>query len=425
MHLGCYYAHTMPLEKVANMPKIAAIGSTSVARRKFGFTKKSLDKLPPPTNAQRAYFYDSLTRGLALAVSPAGKKTFVLYRKVAGRPERITIGPFPDLSIQQARGKAAELNGAIARGENPARNKRSVRDENTLGELFNRYLEEHLKPKRKSWNSSKGLFERHLKNWKLRKISEIRRTDVVALHTRIGANCGKVTANRVVELLRALFNRATAAWEWNGQNPAAKVEGFPEHERERFLQPDELPAFWKALQAEQNVTARDYFLISLLTGARRSNVQSMRWAELNFPAATWRIPEIKSKSGDAMTITLSAEAQAILHTRKALSTSEFVFPGVGKTGHLIEPKSAWQRVLNRAGISDLRIHDLRRTLGSWQAAQGTSLQIIGKSLGHKSLETTRIYARLNLDPVRASVNAATDAMLLAATATPLLVQNNE
>nr|MBA3916059.1 tyrosine-type recombinase/integrase [Terriglobales bacterium] len=348
------------------MHKLDAIGSKSVARRKFGFTKRLLDKLPLPANSQRAYFYDSLTRGLALAGSPAGKKVFVLYRKVAGRPERITIGPYPDLTIEQARGRAAELNGAIARGENPARDKRSVRDENTLAELFDKYLEDHLKPKRKQWASTKALFDLHLKNWRLRKISEIRRTDVIGLHTRIGTNSGKHTANRVVELLRALFNRAIA-WEWNGLNPAAKVEAFPERERERFLQPDELPAFWKALHAEENETARDYILMSLLTGARRSNVQSMNWNEINFQAATWRIPEIKSKSGEAMTITLSAPALAILHTRKASSDSQFVFPGVGKSGHLIEPKSAWKRIIDRAGISDLRIHDLRRTLGSWQA----------------------------------------------------------
>jgi integrase len=80
----------------------------------------------------------------------------------------------------------------------------------------------------------------------------------------------------------------------------------------------------------------------------------------------------------------------------------------------MEPKTAWKRILTRAGIQDLRIHDLRRTLGSWQAATGASLPIIGKSLGHKSLGATQIYARLNLDPVRESLNKATDALLQAA-----------
>src|SRR6185503_5001402 len=94
--------------------------------------------------------------------------------------------------------------------------------------------------------------------------------------------------------------------------------------------------------------------------------------------------------------------------------TQYVFPGSGKSGHLEEPKKGWQRILTRAGIADLRIHDLRRTLGSWQAKQGASLAIIGKSLNHKNQNTTAIYARLDLDPVRDSVNTATSAMMAAA-----------
>jgi integrase len=138
----------------------------------------------------------------------------------------------------------------------------------------------------------------------------------------------------------------------------------------------------------------------------------MRWEEINLEQAKWRIPV--TKHGDSETVTLSPEVLAILDTRKASAVREWVFPGTGRSGHLEEPKAAWKRILQRAKIRDLRLHDLRRTLGSWQAAGGSSLIVIGKSLGHKSLAATQIYARLNLDPVRASVNAATAAMMLAA-----------
>ena len=399
-------------------PKVtefATQSSTSVARRnsskRFGFTKKLLDKVSLPTNAQRAYFYDAMTRGLALAVSPAGKKVFVLYRKVAGRPERITIGLYPDLSIEQARDRAAELNGAIARGENPAAKRRIVREEMTLNELFQTYLEHHAKPHKKTWRDDEGIFRLHLSAWKLRKISEIRRMDVVTLHARIGAKSGPYTANRLVELLSSMFNKAVE-WGWNGENPATKIKAFKERKRERFLQPEEVPNFFQSLAAEPNETIRDYVFISLLTGARRANVQAMRWEEINFPAATWTIPE--TKNGESVAVALSVTAVGILKNRKESSKSEWVFPGQGASGHLVAPKTAWKRILERAGIQDLRIHDLRRTLGSWQAATGASLPIIGKSLGHKSLAATQVYARLNLDPVRASVNLATDALLLAA-----------
>jgi len=107
----------------------------------------------------------------------------------------------------------------------------------------------------------------------------------------------------------------------------------------------------------------------------------------------------------------------VLRNRMPSLAARFVFPGGGKTGHLGEPKKGWQRILAPAEIADLCIHDLRRTLGSWQAKQGTSLAIIGKSLNHKTQNTTAIYARLDLDPVRDSVNAATSAMMAAASTT--------
>jgi integrase len=111
---------------------------------------------------------------------------------------------------------------------------------------------------------------------------------------------------------------------------------------------------------------------------------------------------------ETLTIVLTPLVVQILETRKASSTSPWVFPGTGKTKHLVEPKSAWRRILKRAALTDLRLHDLRRTLGSWQAATGASLPVIGKSLGHSSLAATAIYARLDTDPIRASVERATN-----------------
>lgn len=172
-----------------------------------------------------------------------------------------------------------------------------------------------------------------------------------------------------------------------------------------------MPRFFEALAEEPNHTIRDYFLISLLTGARRANVLSMRWQDINFERAEWRIE--RTKNNDPQTITLTPEAIEILKNRQPSDTAIYVFPSTGKSGHLIEPKKGWQRVLERAGIKDLRIHDLRRTLGSWQAKTGASLAIVGKSLNHRSPNTTAIYARLDLDPVRESLERATSAMLVA------------
>jgi integrase len=223
------------------------------------------------------------------------------------------------------------------------------------------------------------------------------------------------------------------------------------------LQADELPRFYAALAEEPNETIRDYFLLSLLTGARRSNALAMRWDEIDFARAEWRIP--RTKNNDPQTVPLTPEALAILEQRRPRPASGYVFPGDGESGHLVEPRGGWQRIFDRdelaqlgtlirnAGsrfkpiegenlseslirarreakrrrlntdkcrMADLRIHDLRRTLGSWQARTGASLAIIGKSLNHKNVQTTAIYSRLDIDPVRESVERATSAMLVAA-----------
>ncbi len=173
-----------------------------------------------------------------------------------------------------------------------------------------------------------------------------------------------------------------------------------------------MPKFYAAVAEEPNETIRDYSLVELLTGARRSNVLSMEWEEISFERREWFIPA--TKNGDSQIVTLHEEAIAILQRRKPESNSPFVFPGEGKTGHLVEPKKGWKRILNSSGIKNLKMHDLRRTLGSWQAKTGASMVIIGKSLNHKSVQSTAIYARLDLDPVRESVDIAADAILTAA-----------
>jgi integrase len=409
-------------QNISRLPQISDGRSKLVAKSKFNFTKKHLAGLPIP-KSRAEYFYDTHARGLAVRVAAkTGRIVFVLYRRIAGRPERVTIGQFPDMSIDQARLRADELNGAIARGENPSENRRTLKAESTLGELFTVYLEAHAKHHKKTWPNDVSAFNLHLHGWRLRKLSDIRPADVMTLHTRIGADSGKYAANRIVELLSSMFGRALA-WGWKGENPAARVKPFREKKRDRFLQPEELPRFFVALAEEQNETFRDYVLLSLFTGARRANVQDMRWPEISFSRATWQIPE--TKSGESVDIALVDSAIAILEARQASATGEWVFPGTGRTGHLVEPKRAWASLLKRAGIEGLRLHDLRRTLGSWEASTGASLIVIGKSLGHLNTATTQVYARLNLDPVRAAVNKATDAMLLAGGISPRLLRPKE
>ncbi len=173
------------------------------------------------------------------------------------------------------------------------------------------------------------------------------------------------------------------------------------------------------LLSGQVARTRDFVLLSLLTGARKGNVLAMQWCDLNTEQGYWRIPD--TKNDEPLTVPLVPEAVAILQARRAQqpANNPWVFPGTGRTGHLTSPKGAWKSVLKQAGLENLRIHDLRRSLGSWQARLGANLAVIGKSLGHKDLASTLIYSRLDLDPVRESVERATSAMFSAAGVKPL------
>jgi integrase len=378
----------------------------------MNFTKAAIEALPSPPKGGRSYYYDTRQRGLGIRVNGGGAKTFIVYRWVNGKPERITLGRYLDLTIEQARGAAAEANAAIARGENPNDKRRAGRAELTFGELFHEYMERHAKIHKRSWKEDQGQYDRYLFAWAKRKLSHITRTDVQRLHHAIGNSKGHYAANRLLALLSSVFNQAKNLGLWEKASPATGIKKFRETSRDRFIQEDEFPRFFAALDEEPNETIRDYVLVSLLTGARRSNVLAMNWENIHLERAEWRIP--MTKNGTSQVVPLSPEVVTILNQRRSQVESEWVFPGGGADGHLVEPRKGWERILDRAGITDLRLHDLRRTLGSWQARGGASLAIIGKSLNHKTPAATAIYARLDLDPVRQSVNAANTAILTAA-----------
>lgn len=154
------------------------------------------------------------------------------------------------------------------------------------------------------------------------------------------------------------------------------------------------------------IISETYIYTSLFTGARKSNVLAMRWENINFERCEWLIPE--TKNGESLRIYLT---EISIRYFKKPSQGEWVFESIGKTGHLAEPKSGWKRILQRAGIKDLRLHGLRRTLSSWQAATGANSYIIGRSLGNKNPQSTAIYARLSIDPIKDSVEKATQTML--------------
>lgn len=432
----------------------------------FKFTKERLLALPTPAPGARATYRDTEAGGLELRVSGTGAKSFSWYRRIKnGQPERVTLGRFPEVTVQQARAEADRLNAARVAGDSPAATRRTRRQEQTFAELFGEYIQRHAKAHKKTWKEDQQRFDQYLASSLGRhRLSAVTRDMISKLHADITSAGHPVVANRVLALVSSVFGRAIE-WSRLEVNPAKGVRRNRETSRDRFLRSDELPRFFASVNQEPNEVLRDAFLMMLFTGARRANVLAMAWEEIDDATGTWRIPD--TKNGEPLVVPLTAPAVSILAQRRDMGVnSRFVFPGYGDTGHVVEPRKAWVRIFDRdelahirakvqtagcgeAELSELssgtleqqldqarkladsmkvdrsdcrlpqtRIHDLRRTMGSWQANTGASLAVIGKSLGHKNRATTDIYARLQVDPVREAMGTAAAAMLSAGQIVP-------
>lgn len=374
---------------------------------KENFTVSYLNSLPNAEKGKRYVVYDKKIPQLSVRVTDAGTKSFLIQKRQGSSILKITLGKFPQMTIDQARKKCLEQLSSLASGKNPNVEKRNLRKEITLGDLFKIYMERYSKIKKISWKYDEVEIPKFLSKWFGRKISDISKTNVLKLHEEITRNNGSYQANRLLERLKSMYNRAIE-WGWDGINPCNGIKKNREYKRDRFVKPKEFPSFFEALQSEESAVARNYIWLSLLTGARKSNVLAMRWEDIDFELKVWKIPQ--TKNGDPLNVPLTEEAITILKSIEQVS--EWVFPSPKDINkHFVDPKKAWHRILKKAGINDLRIHDIRRTLASYQAIAGAPLNIIGKSLGHKTSAATEIYARLTTDPVRSSMEKATQMML--------------
>jgi integrase len=208
-----------------------------------------------------------------------------------------------------------------------------------------------------------------------------------------------------------MFNLAHSWGIYSQENPATRIELFKEEKRDRFIRPDELPRLMESLRQEPNPYIRGALLTCLLTGQRKSEVLSMKWEDVHLDQGVWRIPT--TKAGRPHLVPLPGPVSELLRNLPLVADNPFVFAGRGKS-HLINISKPWNEIRARAGLPDVRIHDLRRTVGSWLAGSGASLPLIGKVLNHSQPSTTAIYARLDIEPVRVALEANAQRMLLVA-----------
>ena len=376
---------------------------------KLNFTQTTLKALPP-IHGKQYWVTDTKIGELSVCVNWSGKKSFYYYQKLNKVVRRVKLGQVGKMTVEQARTEARKLSGQYELGMKPLEERKAAQQELRLSELFELYYEQHCLRYIKRPAFTKLLFNCHLlPAFGNHKLSEISRADVRKLHAKLTTSSGPALANRAVETLRPMLNFAIAEDYLNGANPATLIKKNFLPSRERFLDSNEITLFFRALHQEPNRDFIDLFTLLLLTGARKGNVLSMRWADVNLETRMWTLSGAYTKNGFTNVIVIPSEGAEILKRRLASRepSSAFVFPGSGRAGHLADPKKAWARLKKRMGVDDIRIHDLRRTLASHMAMEGVPLTIIGKALNHRSISATTIYARLSEQSVKAAVDAVT------------------
>lgn len=374
------------------------------------FTKAAIEAIVPPVSG-KVRIKDAKQHGLVLLVMASGARSFYYYAKHGGTLYERQLGRYPVMTVDQARQAAALLQSELSRGVDP---KKATPTEPTLGEIWEWWWEGHAKPKASARRqiSETGLWRLHLAPvFEHRRLQTITRSDLRAHHVELGNRVGHRTANYAMAMVRSMWNKALIYELTQLANPADRLEKFPEVKRDRRMMPAEAAAFFEAVAASRP-TIRDFVLLLLFTGARRRNVQAMRWDEIDWQARTWRIP--KTKGGKPQVIPLEDAELELLRARFDVSdgVSPYVFPS--RTGaacpYMSEPKKGWAALCQRAGIKDFRMHDLRRTLASFMVDTGSSLAVVGSALGHTSPAATAIYARIQLDPVRLAKRRALEAI---------------
>lgn len=375
-------------------------------------TKRVVDAAKP--GPKDFFIWDDEMPGYGLRVMPSGWKSYVVQYRSGGRTRRVSFSHCSTLTPEEARIRARELLSAVDKGGNPAEDIKARRLSPTVGEVCERFMSEHTSVRCKPSTASE--YRRSVDLFIVpaignHKVVDIERADVAQLHHEM-RNI-PYQANRTLGVLSKLFNLAEI-WglRRDGSNPCRHVAKYTEARRERYLSADELRRLGVALgDAEREGKESSHviaaFRLLILTGCRLGEIQTLKWPYIS----GHRIFLPDSKTG-AKTIYLGDAAVAVLAAVPRIPGNEYVIAGEVAGQYWKDLQRPWRRIRKRAGLGDLRIHDLRHSFASSAVANGESLPMIGKLLGHKQVQTTARYAHLADDPVRRSAEAVSSGIAL-------------
>ena len=346
---------------------------------------------------------DSELRGFGIRILPSGAHSyFVRYRR-GGQRRRISLGSHGTLIPEQARARAIQLLARVGAGEDPAASRQSGGHIITVADLAKRFDEEHitvrLKPKSaEGYRSNLRLFI--VPALGRFKAADVARADVAKLHHDLRHS--RYQANRSLALLSKMFNLAEM-WGLrpDGSNPCRHVKKYPEEKRKRYLNGNELARLGETLceceKSRESQSTVNLIRLLLLTGCRLNEILTLKWEHVDLENNALHLPD--SKTGEK-TVHIGAAALECLAGIERIHDNPWVITGQLSSSHLVNPGKPWRRIRTRAGLDDVRIHDLRHTFASVAVSGGQSLPMIGKLLGHTQVQTTARYAHLAADPIK-------------------------
>ena len=352
------------------------------------------------------FYWDTEIPGFGLRVRASGRKYFVAQFRANGRLRRMTIGPYGAVTPEEARKRAMALVSEAKSGSDPAERRDADRKAASVRVLGDRFLGEYVPDHCKE--STAYEYRRSVKLFIEpriggRKVAEIQRSDIVALHHDMRST--PYQANRTLGVLSKMFNMAEV-WGLrpDGSNPCLHVKRYKEEKRERFLNAEEFSRLGKVLDeiladGSETCSAVAAIRLLMLTGCRLSEIQKLRWEHVDLEAGELHLPD--SKTG-GRAVPLAPSAVRLLRSLPRPDDNPWVIVGRKPGSHLTDLQHPWRRIRERARLEDVRIHDLRHSFASRALALGEGLPMIGKLLGHTQVQTTARYAHLARDTVKAS-----------------------
>lgn len=361
-------------------------------------TKKFIDA-QTFNGSTKHIIWDGEVKGFGVRLYPLGKKSFVLDYRDNNRKNLMVIGSYSILKLDAARDQAREYLVNLTKGVNPLQKRQEDKQGKLIKDLCKAYIERHAIHKKTGSDDISRIGRFIVPAWGNLLATNIKRADVAALHTKLG-KYGHYQANRVYSLLSKMFNLARV-WGFVPEehvNPCFGIDRFKEEKRDRFVSHEEFPKLAEAINAELNQSVVAAIWLYLLTGVRKKELLSLQWSDIDLGRRELKLAG--TKNGKPHYLPLSIAAIDILNQTPRLEDNPFVIVGKNPGCHLVNISKPWERIRKAAGLEDVRLHDLRRTVGSWLAQSGNSLHLIGKVLNHSNQSTTATYARFGQDNVR-------------------------